>query len=127
MRNPLSSTLRGWVTLKFCLPASLALIILSSVPATAQDTLTGAFEGIISDSQTGAAIEGATIHIINKQTGLDIQKTTDSRGRDWLSSPRSGPTPENHLYRRSCSRSRRVRSLAGCCGHDPNAAATTHG
>ena len=81
MRNPLSSTLLGWVTLKFCLPASLALIILSSVPATAQDTLTGAFEGIISDSQTGAAIEGATIHIINKQTGLDIQKTTDSRGR----------------------------------------------
>src|SRR5437867_5472186 len=80
MRNPSSSTLRGWVTLKFCLPASLALIILSSV-ATAQDTLTGAFEGIISDSQTGAAIEGATIHIINKQTGLDIQKTTDSRGR----------------------------------------------
>jgi hypothetical protein len=61
--------------------ASLTLCLLLSPVVEAQDTLTGAFEGIISNSQTGAAIEGASVEIINQQTGLIIQKTTDSRGR----------------------------------------------
>ena len=47
----------------------------------AQDTLTGAFEGIITNSQTGEPIAGATAQIINQETNLIIQKRTDSRGR----------------------------------------------
>jgi hypothetical protein len=53
----------------------------SSEVVKAQDTLTGAFEGIISDSQSGNALEGATVEIINQQTGRNIQRTTDARGR----------------------------------------------
>lgn len=63
-----------------CLPVLLLLVVFCP-SASAQDTLTGAFEGIISNSQTGASIEGASIQIINKQTGLVIEKRTDSRGR----------------------------------------------
>ena len=33
-------------------------IILAAPVVSAQDTVTGAFEGIVSDSQTGAALEG---------------------------------------------------------------------
>src|ERR1700682_1634989 len=61
--------------------ASLTVCLLLSPVVEAQDTLTGAFEGIISNSQTGAAIEGASIEIVNQQTGLIIQKSTDSGGR----------------------------------------------
>ncbi|HVH70217.1 MAG TPA: carboxypeptidase-like regulatory domain-containing protein, partial [Candidatus Dormibacteraeota bacterium] len=60
---------------------ALLLFLAAASNSKAQDTLTGAFEGIISDGQTGAAIEGATAEIINQQTGLVIQKRTDSRGR----------------------------------------------
>ena len=63
------------------LPLAFVACLLHSSIAMGQDTLTGAFEGIISDSQTGAAIQGATVEIINEQTGLVIQKTADSRGR----------------------------------------------
>lgn len=47
----------------------------------AQDTVTGAFEGTVTNSQTGAAIAQADVQIINQQTGLTIPKITDSRGR----------------------------------------------
>ena len=79
--NSLPFCLRGCVGLITLSLASLILCLLLSPAAEAQDTLTGAFEGIISNSQTGAAIEGASVEIINQQTGLVIQKTTDSRGR----------------------------------------------
>ncbi|HYX41809.1 MAG TPA: carboxypeptidase-like regulatory domain-containing protein, partial [Pyrinomonadaceae bacterium] len=46
-----------------------------------QDTVTGAFEGTVTNTQTGATIAGATAEIINQQTGLVITKTTDSKGR----------------------------------------------
>jgi hypothetical protein len=46
-----------------------------------QDTVTGAFEGTVTNSQTGASIAGATVLIINQQTGLSIPKTSDTRGR----------------------------------------------
>src|ERR1051325_3317106 len=80
MRNPSSFSPQRFAKAAHWLPA-LFLLIVFSPNTNAQDTLTGAFEGIISDSQTGASIEGASIQIINKQTGLVIEKRTDSRGR----------------------------------------------
>jgi carboxypeptidase family protein len=58
-------------------------LILIAIPfeVFAQDTVTGAFEGIISDSQTGAALIGAQVEITNQQTRLTITLQTDSRGR----------------------------------------------
>lgn len=47
----------------------------------AQDTVTGAFEGTVTSSQTGELVGGAAVQIINQQTGQIIPKTTDSRGR----------------------------------------------
>lgn len=47
----------------------------------AQDTVTGAFEGIVTNSQNGDPVVAAIAEIINQQTNLVIQKRTDSRGR----------------------------------------------
>jgi hypothetical protein len=47
----------------------------------AQDTVTGAFEGTVSNSKTGAPIKGADVQIINQQTGIAISLRTDSDGR----------------------------------------------
>ena len=47
----------------------------------AQDTVTGAFEGTVTDSQTGAPLKDAAVEIINQQTNLTINLSTDSRGR----------------------------------------------
>ena len=47
----------------------------------AQDTVTGAFEGTVTNSQTGEFVGRAEVQIINQQTGQTIPKTTDSRGR----------------------------------------------
>ena len=49
--------------------------------AYAQDTVTGAFEGTVTHSETGSIIAGASVQIINQQTGQAIPKTSDSRGR----------------------------------------------
>jgi hypothetical protein len=49
--------------------------------ARAQDTLTGAFQGTVTNSATGEVIAGAAVEIINQQTGQVIPKTTDTRGR----------------------------------------------
>jgi len=59
----------------------LALLPVRVPVVTAQDTVTGAFEGTVTSSQTGEPISGATTLIINQQTGLVITKITDSRGR----------------------------------------------
>ena len=50
-------------------------------PVHAQDTVTGAFEGTISDSQSGVAIKGALVEITNQQTGVAVSLRTDFRGR----------------------------------------------
>jgi hypothetical protein len=47
----------------------------------AQDTVTGAFEGTVTDSQNGALLKDAVVEIINQQTGLTINLRTDNRGR----------------------------------------------
>jgi Carboxypeptidase regulatory-like domain/TonB dependent receptor len=49
--------------------------------AQGQDTVTGAFEGTISDSQTGASLKDAQVEIINQQTGVTFTLRTDFRGR----------------------------------------------
>src|SRR2546423_14808315 len=67
---------------------SLPQILLSfflfvvNVPAVpAQNTVTGAFEGTVTNSDTGEAIVGANALIINQQTGQTYPKISDSRGR----------------------------------------------
>ena len=47
----------------------------------AQDTVTGAFEGIVSNSKTQTPIKDADVQIINQQTGIAISLRTDSDGR----------------------------------------------
>ena len=49
--------------------------------ALAQDTVTGAFEGTVTDSQNGALLKDAAVEIINQQTGVTINLHTDNRGR----------------------------------------------
>ncbi len=66
---------------KLQLTLMLALFLLAALTAAAQDTVTGAFEGIVSDSQTGAPLKGATVQIINEQSGITANLSTDYRGR----------------------------------------------
>src|SRR5205085_6339046 len=49
--------------------------------AAAQDTVTGAFEGTVTDSRTGAPIARARVEFTNRQTGVTLAKLTDSQGR----------------------------------------------
>src|SRR6266516_6774905 len=59
----------------------VTVLLLAAQSVTAQDTVTGAFEGIVSDSQTGAALKGALVEITNQQTGVAFNLHTDYRGR----------------------------------------------
>ncbi len=74
--SPLSRPARSTTRLLF-------FLIILGIPAAVrtQDTVTGAFEGIVSDSQTGAALKGALVEIINQQTGVSITLRADYRGR----------------------------------------------
>lgn len=51
-----------------------------SASTRAQDTVTGAFEGTVSDSQTGTPLKGADVEIVNQQTGIIYRLRTDYRG-----------------------------------------------
>src|SRR5450432_1851841 len=57
------------------------LVLLALSYAFGQDTVTGAFEGTVTDSQNGLPIKDAKVEIINQQTGLTINLLTDNRGR----------------------------------------------
>ena len=57
------------------------LLLGPATTARTQDTLTGAFEGTVTNTDTGDPVAGATAQIINQQTGQVIEKTTDTRGR----------------------------------------------
>ena len=61
----------------------MALILSMAIPlgTRAQDTVTGAFEGTISDSQTGLALKDALVEIINQQTGVATTLRADYRGQ----------------------------------------------
>lgn len=63
---------------------SLALLFVACIHfanASAQDTVTGAFEGTVTNSVTGQPIAGATAEITNVETGIVVTKVTDARGR----------------------------------------------
>ena len=67
-------SMRQTLLLVFCCLAIAATVC-------AQDTVTGAFEGTVTNSQTSDPIAGATAEIINLETGISLTKTTDARGR----------------------------------------------
>jgi hypothetical protein len=69
--------------MKFTLLSICALLCgLITVPnIKAQDTVTGAFEGTVTHSQTGEAIAAATAEITNLETNITLTKRTDARGR----------------------------------------------
>ena len=58
-----------------------ACLILQATTAKAQDTVTGAFEGTVTNSQTGAPIPGASVQIINQLTEVPVAKRTGPDGR----------------------------------------------
>ncbi|MDX6271749.1 MAG: hypothetical protein QOD28_2972 [Acidobacteriota bacterium] len=68
---------------RLTLSCALALgLLFANVPLTnAQDTVTGAFEGTVTNSQTGEIVTGAAVQIINQQTNQIVPKTSDARGR----------------------------------------------
>lgn len=68
---------RWLLTFALSLVACLSL----ATGTKAQDTVTGAFEGRITNSQTGAPIAGASVQFINQATGVPIAKRTDTDGR----------------------------------------------
>lgn len=68
------------------LAVALALVMVMPVawPAFAaapQDTVTGAFEGSVTDGVTGRAIARARVEFVNQQTGVAVAKLSDSQGR----------------------------------------------
>jgi hypothetical protein len=75
-RGLLSVFVAGFLLLGIIAPAGLTV-----PPVYAQDTVTGAFEGTVTNSQTGAIITGAAVQIVNQQTGQLVPKTSDARGR----------------------------------------------
>ncbi len=79
MRTP--KGIRARLALLLILAPLLVYMAFSSSSSSAQDTVTGAFEGTVTNSQTGAVVAGAVAQLINKQTGLSITKRSDSRGR----------------------------------------------
>src|SRR4030095_2535934 len=46
----------------------------------AQDTVPGGFEGVVRDRVTSAGIRGASVEIVNEESGLVIPTKTDARG-----------------------------------------------
>jgi hypothetical protein len=64
----------------FLMSCLVALSPLTSLAAT-QDPVTGAFEGTVSDVQTGQAIPGAVIQFVNTVTEVPVAKRSDAEGR----------------------------------------------
>lgn len=58
-----------------------ACLIFQATTANAQDTVTGAFEGTVTNSQTGAPIPGAAVQFINQLSEVPIAKRSDAQGR----------------------------------------------
>ena len=59
----------------------VSIVIFSSRSINAQDTVTGAFQGTVTDSQSGAVLKDAVVEIINQQTNVTITQKTDYQGR----------------------------------------------
>jgi hypothetical protein len=52
-----------------------------AIPINAQDTVTGAFEGLVTDSKNGAPVARASVQITNLSTRVPVAKRTDAQGR----------------------------------------------
>ncbi|MGI8917189.1 MAG: carboxypeptidase regulatory-like domain-containing protein [Pyrinomonadaceae bacterium] len=66
------------------LPRLFLLVTLCLLPMQtgfAQDYVTGSFEGEVKDSVTGNPVAGATVRIVNQDTGVPVAKQTDGSGR----------------------------------------------
>ncbi|HWS85853.1 MAG TPA: carboxypeptidase regulatory-like domain-containing protein [Pyrinomonadaceae bacterium] len=63
--------------------ALAAFVVWPVVPHAAprQDTVTGAFEGTVTDGVTGRPIARARVEFVNQQTGVSVSKLSDSQGR----------------------------------------------
>jgi hypothetical protein len=72
------SSMRRLVT---CLIFWLGLLTSFSELVKAQDTVTGAFEGTVSNNVTGEVVAGAPVQITNELTGITYNLATDSKGR----------------------------------------------
>src|SRR5262249_17555985 len=73
-RSPLMKRLLRFLTFSF-----FCLVVVQVTHA--QTTVTGAFEGAVTNSLTGDPIEGAQAEITNVGTGITYTKLTDARGR----------------------------------------------
>src|SRR5215813_6903959 len=62
------------------IPVVILLSFAFVCPATAQDTITGAFQGWVTDSRTGNPIVGAEAKITNIRTGISYTRRTDAHG-----------------------------------------------
>jgi hypothetical protein len=69
---------RPWLLLS--IPLVACAVWWATATTTAQDTVTGAFEGIVRNSSTGVVIPRATVQFINQGTGVTITKRSDVRG-----------------------------------------------
>jgi len=59
----------------------VSVIILLTTHAIAQDTVTGAFDGVVIDKLSKAPIKGATVELINKEVGKLPTLITDPQGQ----------------------------------------------
>ncbi|HEX7313868.1 MAG TPA: TonB-dependent receptor [Pyrinomonadaceae bacterium] len=59
----------------------VALVPIARPASAAQDTVTGAFEGTVTDALTGRPIARARVEFVNQQTGVTVSKLSDSQGR----------------------------------------------
>ena len=72
---------RGVVSLTaFLLSCLLAFSPVAGLAAS-QDPVTGAFEGTVTDTQTGQPIPGAAIQFVNTITEVPVAKRSDAEGR----------------------------------------------
>jgi hypothetical protein len=62
-----------------CGVSSVALVLLLSAPAVRAQAVSGTILGTVQDS-SGAAVPGASVTIVNSETGLTRSVTTDSAG-----------------------------------------------
>ena len=65
----------------------VALLQLFGVVVNAQDTVTGAFEGTVTYTQTGQRLRGAEVEIINEQTRVTVKLRSDNRGQFFQGAP----------------------------------------
>ena len=59
----------------------LLALLLVAPSVRARDSVTGAFEGTVTDAKSGAPIAGASVHFTKQATQAPVAKCTDAEGR----------------------------------------------